>query len=318
MPGYGTMRACAPTVRSKRMGPSQVLFVAMLLIATRGRVALGQTNNSNPAAPLVPRAPASVSFAPLATNAVPTESSSLWRNQWPTFRMTELIATIAAGAVTGAIVLYGPIEHPRWKGGILFDDTLREQFRARDPATHKTFRALGDYTYRLSPVLPLADALIVATLAHADSKLAANLTLITLEAYSYSGAASFISTELTARQRPDGSDTQSFFSGHTAIAATGAGLTCANHSRIALWGNAFADAAACIFASANALTTAATRIVADYHYTTDAIAGLLVGFGFGYAVPVLLHYSYAGEERSIALGPGPTRGGSGITVRGTF
>ncbi|MET0792704.1 MAG: phosphatase PAP2 family protein [Polyangiaceae bacterium] len=248
----------------------------------------------------------------------PPEKPSLWRSEWPQYRTSELITSLAAGLATGAIVLYGPIEEPRWKGGILFDDAVRDALRARNPHTHQTFRTIGDYTYHLSPLLPLFDALVVSTVGHSDSKLAGNLTGITLEAYSYSGLLSFIATETSARQRPDGTTTQSFFSGHAAISATGAGLTCANHTRIPLWGNRVADISACVIASLNALTTATTRVVADRHYATDVILGTGVGFGFGYAVPVLLHYSYHGAPTRISFVPDPSCGPSCIGMRGTF
>lgn len=229
-----------------------------------------------------------------------------------------MVATLAAGLATGAIVLYGPVEQPRWRGGILFDDAVRDAVRARRPATHRTFRSIGDYTYHLSPVLPLVDVLLVSTIGHHDPKLAANLGLILLEAYSYTGVSAFITTEVSARQRPDAGDTQSFFSGHVAIAATGAGLVCANHTRIALYGHPVADAAACVLAASNALLTGTTRLIADRHYASDVILGAGVGFGFGYAVPVLLHYSYPKSGRTLSFAPDPQCGGGCLSVRGTF
>lgn len=246
------------------------------------------------------------------------EKPSLWRSEWPQYRASELFTSLAAGFATGAIVLYGPIERPRWRGGILFDDAARDALRAKDPHTHQIYRTIGDYTYHLSPLLPLFDALVVSTVGHSDAKLAGNLTGITLEAYSYSGLLSFIATETSARQRPDGSTTQSFFSGHAAISATGAGLTCANHTRMRLWGSRVADISACVIASLNALTTATTRVVADRHYATDVIVGTGVGFGFGYAVPVLLHYAYPTAKSRVSVAPDPSCGPSCIGMRGTF
>ena len=233
--------------------------------------------------------------------------------------------TLAAGVATGLIVLYGPIERPRWQGGILFDDAIRDSVRASNPSTRQSYRTVGDWTYHLSPLLPLVDAFVVSTLGHHDKKLALNLAAMTFEAYSYSGLASFVSTEISARARPDshcaagGScDTQSFFSGHTSIAATGAGLVCANHTRIALYGNAYADAAACVVATANALATASTRVVADRHYATDVMTGFGLGFAVGYAVPVVLHYSSPSAGRRISFVPDPSCGPGCIGLRGTF
>jgi membrane-associated phospholipid phosphatase len=262
---------------------------------------------------------------PLLMPAENEPPPSLWRTEWPEFRTSEGIATIASGLATLAIVLYGPIEKPRWKGPILFDDAARNALRADGADTRQTYRTVGDWTYRLSPVLPLFDVFVVSAAARSDSKLAWNLGATTFEAYSYSGLASFISTEISARERPysrcaEGGecDTQSFYSGHSAIAATGAGLVCANHTRIALYGSPVADVGACVVASANALTTAVTRLVADRHYATDVVVGTGLGFAFGYAVPVLLHYSYADSARTVSFAPDPKCGANCIGVRGTF
>lgn len=263
------------------------------------------------------------------TLEMPAETAprtSLWRDDWPQYSATEATLTAAAAVTTGVIVLVGPVEQPRWQGPILFDRAVRSQFRASDPETRSRFRTVGNYTYHLSPVIPFFDVLIASALGHSDKKLTLNLLAVTLEAYSYTGVSAFVSTEISARARPDSDpnclrgnckvDAQSFFSGHAAIAATAAGLVCANHSRIALYGNAFADAAICALSSLNALATATTRVVADRHYASDVIVGTGVGFGIGYAVPVLLHYSSAG--RSVAIGPDPSCGGNCLSVRGTF
>ena len=255
------------------------------------------------------------------------EKPSLWRKEWPEFRATEGVATLAAGLATLALVVIGPVEQPRWQGPILFDNAVRNSVRPSSSETRHTYKTIGDWTYRLSPLLPIVDVVFVSAIGRGDSKLALNLGGMFLEAYSYSGLMSFISTELSARKRPDADcssaegecDTQSFYSGHSAIAATGAGLMCANHTRIALYGNSVLDIGSCVLASANALVTATTRVAADRHYATDVILGTGVGFAFGYAVPVLLHYSYGpSKDKTIVFAPDSSCGGNCIGVRGTF
>jgi membrane-associated phospholipid phosphatase len=268
------------------------------------------------------------SEAPTAAASTPSvpRKASLWRDDWPQFRTSEAILTGLAAIGTAVIVAVGPIEHARWQGGILFDDAVRSELRAGNPVTRRHLRTVGDYSYHLSPVLPLVDVLVLSALGHSDRKLALNLGAIMLEAYSYTGISAFVSTEISARARPDSgctssgckADTQSFFSGHAAISATGAGLVCANHTRIPLWGNPVADGMACGVAVSNALLTATTRVVADRHYASDVLVGLGMGFGIGYGVPVLLHYSYRGNDNSIAVGPDPACGGSCIGVTGSF
>lgn len=251
--------------------------------------------------------------------------ASLWRDEWPEFRASEGIVTGAAALATAGFLILGPVDHGRWQGGILFDDAVRDALRPSDEGTTKTYRTIGDNTYRFSPLLPLIDVTLVAALARSDRKLAKNLLFMMLEAYSYTGFTYYASTEIAARERPYSHcgepgapcDTMSFYGGHAAIAATGAGLMCANHTRMALWGNPVADVAACVLASSNALLTGTTRIISDMHYTSDVLVGTGLGFTFGYMVPVLLHYSYSKAERSIAVAPIPSCGNC-IGVRGTF
>jgi len=251
---------------------------------------------------------------------------SLWHEEWPAFRVSEGVAAIAAGLASAAIVIAGPVEQPRWQGPILFDDAVRNSLRASDAEARRTYKAVGDWTYRLAPLLPLVDVFFVAAIGHKDSKLALNLGGILAEAYSYSGLLSVVSTQLSARKRPYADctgggecDTQSFYSGHSAIAATSAGLMCANHTRIALYGSPVLDIGSCVLLSVNALVTATSRIAADRHYATDVIVGTGFGFAFGYAVPVLLHYSYGTKkERSLVFSPDPSCGGNCISVRGVF
>ncbi|HWZ88185.1 MAG TPA: hypothetical protein VNW92_05025 [Polyangiaceae bacterium] len=192
---------------------SLALGSIILLGVTFQRLACAQSRDASPS-----RASA------LASNEAAPGKASLWRDDWPEFRTSEAILTAIAAVGTGVIVLIGPSEHPRWTGGILFDDAVRSELRARDPSTRSRFRTIGNYSYHL----------------------------------------------------------------------------------------------ACGLAASNALLTATTRVVADRHYATDVLTGLGIGFGIGYAVPVLLHYSYGGANSSIAIGPDPSCGGNCISVLGNF
>ncbi len=268
--------------------------------------------------------PARAQSAPLTLDP-PAPNGSLWRTEWPEFRTSEGVLTAVSALTVGALLIAGPLERPHWQGGILFDDAVRNQIRGRSAHTRHVFRRVGDYTYRLSPVLPLLDV-VIAAVGYRDAKLARNLALLTLEAYSYTGGTYFAATEIFGRARPDSQcdvpggtcDTQSFYGGHAAISATGAGLVCANHTRLALFGNPVLDAAACALAATNALLTGTTRMVADRHYASDILVGTGLGFGFGYGVPVLLHYSYGKKSESISIGPDPNCGPDCLGVHGTF
>jgi membrane-associated phospholipid phosphatase len=231
------------------------------------------------------------------------------------------------------LVLAGPPKDVRWHGGILFDDAVRDGVRLQSASARERVAHLGDWPYYAAGVLPLlVDPIAVAWLGNHDPTAAANLALIGLEAFSYSGLLSFVSTRTSRRQRPDSSecyaehpdgagcgvDTESFWSGHTAIAATSAGLVCANHSYMPLWKYKGLDIAACVLSSAGAVATGTSRILADRHYTTDVLIGGAAGFGMGYAVPVLLHYSHVEIPVTVSFQrTAPCEAGC-LSVGGTF
>jgi membrane-associated phospholipid phosphatase len=257
----------------------------------------------------------------------------MWRESWPTFSWVEGAATVAAGATTGLLALHTPPQDPRWQGGILFDDAMRRGLRLESASARQHVRSVGDWPYFTAPLLPLIiDPLVVSLIGRGDTKAAVNMELIGLEAFSYAGMLSFVSTRISVRERPDATecrrrhpdgagckaDTESFWSGHTSIVAASAGLVCANHQYMRLWGSRAADVGACALAGTGALITAGSRVMADRHYTTDVLAGLVVGFGIGYGVPVLLHYRRNASPYRFAVQPDALGTGALLSVAGPF
>ena len=269
---------------------------------------------------------------PLAGPLAPPErrEQRLWRREWPTFSWVEGVATVAAGAGTLVLALNPPPAEPRWRGGILFDDAIRDSLRLDSESARQATRSAGDWPYYTAGLLPLIADPLVALWAHGDKKAALNLELMALEAFSYAGLLSFVSTRASVRERPDSaecrrsssdpescpSDTESFWSGHSSMAAASAGIVCANHRAMRLWSNPVADASACALASAGALFTGVSRVAADRHYATDVLLGLGVGFGVGYAVPTLLHYGRGPSRVNVTVRPGGLGGGAVLTVAG--
>jgi membrane-associated phospholipid phosphatase len=269
---------------------------------------------------------------PNAAPAKPAAAPSLWKDAWPQFSTTEAVLTLTSGLGTIALAFVPPASEPRWEGPVLFDSALRDALRAESAERRRSIRAIGDKSYYAAPVLPLlVDAFVVSLLVRGDKRAAANLALISAEAFSYTGLVTFVALRGAARQRPDASeckrsspdpsrctnDTESFLSGHTSVAATSAGLVCANHLRMPLWGHPVADASACGLAISMALFTGTSRMIADRHYASDVLAGLTLGLGVGYAVPVLLHYSRT-TRQELALTADPTCGGACLALRGAF
>lgn len=269
--------------------------------------------------------------APARAQESEVASRRLWNRAWPGFSGPEWVGTLSAGAATLLLALQKPPVDPRWQGGVLFDDAVRGAVRLRSPSARQRARRVGDFAYYGAPLLPLLLDPLLVWGAHGDGTAAANLELMGLEAFGYAGVTSFISTRISVRERPDTTecrrwspdspdcerDTESFWSGHTSIVAASAGLVCANHHYMALWGHPVADAGACVLATTQALVTGGSRLMADRHYATDVLLGLGVGFGFGLSVPVLLHYTRTREPLSLSIQPEPLAGAS-LNVGGVF
>lgn len=270
---------------------------------------------------------------PIAESAEAPRAPSLWRDYWPGFSWIEGATTVTAGAATGVIALQAPPSEPRWQGGILFDDAVRDAVRLQSASGRQRARSFGDVPYYFAPLLPLVvDPLVVAWLVRDDPKLAYNLAFMGLEAFSYAGLLSFVSTRVSVRERPDASecrrqhpdfagceaDTEAFWSGHTSIVAASAGLVCAHHHYLPLWGSPLADASACMLATTGVFVTASSRLMADRHYASDVIIGMGVGFGIGYAVPALLHYSRDRAGVAVSVQPSALGDGASLNVAGAF
>jgi len=98
----------------------------------------------------------------------------------------------------------------------------------------------------------------------------------TAAAHGAVSALTLVTKFITGRVRPDGKDTNSFFSGHTSAAATGAGLMCLQTSRL------------CVPSIALAALTGYLRVAGDRHFPSDVLVGFGVGFAGGYYIPTLM------------------------------
>jgi membrane-associated phospholipid phosphatase len=223
-------------------------------------------------------------------------------------------AVTAAGAsiVIAATFVWPPSGNARWNGGILFDDGVRDEIRAESRSGRDNARLVGDVLYIGGGLYPIVVDGFVALVVRQDSDLAAQMLLIDLEAYAVAGALLTGSERMFARARPsaepcsDDSGYEAFcgepdsassmISGHTGIVATSAGLLCAHHQYLGLYGSPAADATICGIGIGMAIGTGVARTINDRHYASDVIAGWLVGGSIGYLLPVLRFY-----------GPGPVK-----------
>jgi membrane-associated phospholipid phosphatase len=276
-----------------------------------------------------------------------------WRPEWPKFRAAEVAFTAGLTLQVAAAFFLFPEPQRNWEGGILFDDAARGALRLRTRSARTTADSASDIIYYGLAAYPLlVDAGVLAAGVHGAPDVAVQLVAMDLEAYAFTGAI-VLSAEKIGRVRPedrgckkdpnysngcgDEADLKaSFTSGHTAIAFTSAGLVCAHHQNLPLYGGGAPDIAACVTALTAASAAGILRVMSDNHYTTDVLLGMGIGLFGGYGLPTLLHYgagkrSAGAEPRSLlpsfrsrdgafaaviapAVGPSLT----GVTVAGTF
>lgn len=131
----------------------------------------------------------------------------------------------------------------------------------------KTYDKISDYTmYGMvaSPFVYIAfqedrkEKLIITSIAHGSNLMA-----------------TAVSKMVSNRLRPDESDKESYWSGHTASSAVSAGLWCSFEPKT------------CIPAIGLAASVGALRVLAKKHFISDVVMGFYVGFLNGYAVPTL-------------------------------
>jgi membrane-associated phospholipid phosphatase len=272
-------------------------------------------------------------------HAEPSEPAVEWKREWRPIETWEVVLTSSMSVGILGIVALTHEREPAWKDPVLLDDTVRDYARAETADGRKRAQIVGDATYYAALAYPLlVDAFAVTWLGHRKPDVAAKIALIDLEALSVTGFLSFLSNALIRRERPyaracrgpddpvfpdctRGGQSESFFSGHTGIAATTAGLTCAHHANLPLYGGGAPDAFACVSTVAGALVTGYARLVADKHYLVDVLAGMIIGFpvGFGFAT---YHYrtgkspSTAGLRRSVHLLPMVSGDVAGLALGG--
>lgn len=284
----------------------------------------------------VPLALAGVFAQSTARADEPSQAGELaWNPAWTEFRPSEYVVTGIAGAASFAayFMLTAP-STPRWTGGILLDNVLRDDLRLRSPRLRDAARRASDVTAVSAVVIAVGvDSIMVPLLRHKPS-VAEQLVLMDAESFAISTLLTTSLLKTIGRGRPSyadcqrdpsfdplckSGDTSSFPSGHTNAAFTAAGLSCAHHLHLALYGNQTADVVACAGEIALAGATGGLRVVGDRHYATDVWAGAIIGFGLGYGMPTLLHYgkSRHGMEASLTVQP-VAAGLPGPTVSGTF
>ncbi len=197
---------------------------------------------------------------------------------------------------------------PRWQGGVAFDAAVRAAVRAPTPVERHVADDASTVLLATLVAAPIVAGGARTAAANGSWRDFAGLSLVSAEAFGVAYGLTFLAKTVVARERPYatseglssycvshqsdptcGSDRNaSFFSGHSAIAFTGAGLLCTQQI---FFGPRGADALGCAGGMVAATATAMLRIVADLHYASDTLVGAAIGLGAGMLLPYILHFA---------------------------
>jgi len=228
-----------------------------------------------------------------------------WNEEYPRFRPVEYPLTGALGGAAIAMYIWWPATtQPHWTGGILFDDAVRDGIRMRSPSALQAVWTASDVVDVSLTVLTVGIDSFAVPLLRGSPDVAVQLTLMDGEAFALSSIVTFSMYDSIGRARPlyedcqhdpngpgcHGSLTASFPSGHTNEAFTAAGVSCAHHLHVPIYGSRLWDTLACVRDLTLAASDGVLRMMGDRHYFSDMLTGAAIGFGFGYGTPWLLHY----------------------------
>ena len=263
------------------------------------------------AAPASAQVSAPVGQQETAGAAVPdVDDGSRWRDAWGDVGLPDYSIAVGSFAVILAFQFGSrPIGLARLEGGLLLDDPLRDALVLRSRADRDLAATISNYTWHSAEVYPaLVDGLLVSLAIRQDPRLAWNVMVTSAAAISLTGALTSFFQRTVGRARPlyepcltdpdyagmcsNKQRFQSFWSGHTAMAFTGAGLTCSNAAMLDLYDSEAGGVIACLGTLALATTTGYLRIAADRHWPSDVAVGALAGFTIGFGLPWLMHYQY--------------------------
>lgn len=259
-----------------------------------------------------------------------------WNEEWSRYDRWDVAFSAIAGASTLTTAIVRPI-FPFRRGGVLFDESIRKSVRSSRYDTRGAYADMSDVLLSLSITGPiLIDSLTVAYWYRGSPDVAWQMALIDVETMLATAAVQGIFTTFTSRERPYGrvcgteipatnnqcdsyDRYRSFFSGHTSLSFAGASLVCSHHLTLGLFDSRSADITSCVTSYAAAAATGVLRVMGDKHYTSDVLAGAVIGTSMGLVVPYFLHYRVRKPGvvlDGVRVGVVPT--GNGMNVAGTF
>lgn len=227
---------------------------------------------------------------------------------FPRFRLWEFIA---AGAVSigniGFEVAYSHEPRDRWTGPVLLDKPARNFLRGGTAHSRLLADDISDYMWYGTTYYVLFDGLFTPLVTDKfNTDVAFQLTLLNWQVVGATGLLARLAHTTVGRTRPslqgcsDDPNAEnhcefrgaSFIAGHAAMTSANAGLACANHRALKLYGGGIPDAAVCPIMVTTAAGVGVLRMIADKHWLSDTLVSWILGGSIGYGLPYFLHYRY--------------------------
>lgn len=237
-----------------------------------------------------------------------------WSPRFTRFTSAQYGLSLALVGGVAASNAFLQAEGPGWRGENAIDSQARFMLAGGNTSTRATAGQVSDYLmYGLLAYPFVIDTALVAAVGHGNYDVAFQMAMIGMQGVLMAKFVSSLTKGLVGRARPDsegcitgeelgcGTHNESFISGHTTSAFVGAGLICAQHQNLALYGDGPWGAITCGASLVAASAVGTLRIVADRHNLTDVLGGAAVGMISGYLLPNLLNYNFGadlGADRS--------------------
>lgn len=248
-------------------------------------------------------APALAAAPPPAPEVAPAPEPAGWPAKYPRFRLEEYGVGAAALTALVASTLLVPEPPSGFRGEWPVDNALRDLLRAEDPDHRERLSLVSDVLQNVAILAPIVvDIGLGALLLRRDLDVALEMALIDMEVLLVTSSLVMLTKRTIGRVRPNvpscadgGYDCRSnasrraFLSGHATSAFAAAGLSCAHHQYLELFGG-LGDDLMCAGMLSLATAAGALRIASDRHWASDTIVGAMTGLFSGYALPYLLHY----------------------------
>lgn len=260
-----------------------------------------------------------------------------WKPEWARVGTGNYVLIGSAVATSVAASIIRPLNNHNLESPILFDRDVRRILRFDSLNARYAALDLSDVFLSLEITWPFAiDALVMAAGVRRSPDVAWEMAIIDAEAVALTTALQQVTSLLVSRPRPylqtcgdelspdlnlcvRNGRYRSFYSGHAAMAFTGASLICAHRFRHEIFG-AKADILTCGAAYVAATATASLRVIGDVHNASDVIIGAVIGTAVGLGVPALHYRSWDKKTRGAKVGLDyeisvyPTQNGIGLAV----